>query len=82
MVLRSLAESGREEIAARIAETQRERAFAAACASASGSDSANSVIVDWSASTSGSLVHVVQSSRYPRKIGDRVQHYDAVGGCD
>ena len=82
MVLRSLAESDREEVAARIAESQRERVFAAACVSASGSDSASSVIVDWSASSAGSLVHITQSSRYPRKIGDRVEHYDAIGGCD
>lgn len=81
IIVRSLAESDRETVAARIAETQRERALAAVCASASGSDSSNSVVVNWTTSPTGRLVHIVQTSRFPRRIGDRVEQYDAVGGC-
>jgi hypothetical protein len=81
IVVRSLAESERETIAGRLAETQRERAFATACASTSGSDSSNAVAVTWVASPAGGLVHVSQTSRYPGRFGDRVQSFNAVGAC-
>lgn len=81
VVVRSLAESERETVAARLAEAQRERAFAGACTPGSGTDSADGVIVDWIASPVGRFVRVSQTSRYPRRIGDRVEQYDAVGKC-
>lgn len=81
IVVRSLADSERETVATRLAETQRERAFAAACAAASGTDSLNAVIVTWTSSRTGRLVRVSQTSRYPRRIGDRVEQYDAVSAC-
>lgn len=81
VVLRSIVESDRETIASSLAETQRERAFAAACAGASGTDSLNAVAVSWTASPVGRLVRVSQTSRYPRRIGDRVEQYDAIGAC-
>ena len=81
IILRTIAESDREATAARIAETQRELAFSTACGNASGSDSANAVIVDWTATAAGGLVHVTQSSRYPRRIGTRVEHYNGIGVC-
>jgi Tfp pilus assembly protein PilV len=80
-VIRTIADSEHEAIAARLAETQRERAFAAACASSSGADSANTVVVTWSASATGSFVHLIQTSRYPRRVGDRIETYDATGAC-
>jgi len=81
VVLRSLAESERQTVATRIAETQRERAFATACVAGSGSDSVNAVEVSWTASPTGALVHVTQTVRYPQRFGVRVEHYDAVGTC-
>lgn len=81
VVARSLADSERETVAARLAETQRERAFAAACASASGVDSVNAVAVDWTAAPIGRVVRVAQTSRYPQRIGDRVERYDALSAC-
>ncbi|HEY5086301.1 MAG TPA: hypothetical protein VII66_02990 [Gemmatimonadaceae bacterium] len=81
VVVRSLADSERETVAARLAETQRERAFSVTCATASGADSAAGVAVDWTASASGRIVHLTQTSRYPRRIGERVEEYDALGMC-
>ena len=81
VVVRSLADSARETLAARLAETQRERLFAAACVGASGTDSANGVTVDWTASPAGRLVRISQTSRYPTHIGERVERYDAIGSC-
>jgi len=81
VVLRSLADSERETVATRLAETQRERAFGTACAAGSGTDSLNAVSVSWVASPVGGLVRVSQISRYPRRIGDRVEQYDAVSAC-
>lgn len=81
IVMRTLAESDRESIATRIAETQRERAFSTVCGNASGSDSANAVVVDWTATAASGLVHISQSSRYPRRIGTRVEHYNGIGVC-
>lgn len=81
VVMRSIADSEHESIAARIAETQRERAFASACAPASGADSVRAVTVEWTASPDGQLVRVAQTSRYRQKLGDRVEHYEALGSC-
>jgi Tfp pilus assembly protein PilV len=81
IIVRTLADSERESIAVRIAETQRERVFATTCAAASGADSLNAVVVNWVASTDGQLARVVQSGSYPRRGGDRTQEYDALGSC-
>jgi Tfp pilus assembly protein PilV len=81
IVLRRIADSEHESVAARIAEAQRERAFASACAPNSGVDSVNAVIVGWTASPDGQLVRVAQTSRYRQTVGDRVEHYDALGTC-
>jgi Tfp pilus assembly protein PilV len=81
LVLRSLADGERQTIATRTAEAQRERVFASICAGASGSDSVNAVSVDWVASSTGRLVRISQTSRYPTKTGARVDHYDAIGSC-
>ena len=81
IVMRSIADSEHESVAARIAETRRERAFASACATSSGVDSVSAVTVGWTASPDGQLVHVAQTSRYRQKVGDRVEHYDALGTC-
>lgn len=81
LISRELADSERLTIATRIAETQRERAFAVGCVAGSGSDSVNAVAVDWTASLTGSLIHVAQAARYPQKVGVRVEHYDAIGAC-
>lgn len=81
IIVRSLAYSEREMLAARLAETQRARAFAGSCAAATGADSVDMIAVHWTASTDGQLVRLVQTSRYPRRIGDRVEAYDALGRC-
>ena len=81
LVIRSLAESDREAIAARLAETQRERAFGVGCSVGSGSDSANSVSVSWAAAPAAGLVRLSQTSRYPGRFSDHVQEYDAVSAC-
>lgn len=80
-IVRTITDSERETIAARFAETQRERAFAAVCASGSGADSVDAVVVDWSAATTGSLVQVIQTSRYQRRVGERTESYAATGQC-
>jgi Tfp pilus assembly protein PilV len=81
LVMRSLADSEREFIAVRLAEIQREHAFATACVPASGSDSINAVAVRWTASPMGALTRVAQASRYPLRAGDRIEQYDAVSAC-
>jgi Tfp pilus assembly protein PilV len=81
IVLRSLADSERDKIAATLAETQRERAFAAPCVAASGADSINAVTVSWIATAAAGRVRVTQTSRYPRHIGSRVENYDAISAC-
>jgi len=81
LVLRSLADSERQSTATRIAEAQRERVFSGGCMAGSGSDSVNAVTVDWTASSTGSLIRVSQALSYPQKTGLRVEHYDAVGPC-
>lgn len=81
IIVRTIAGSERESLAARLAETQREKVFAAACAAASGADSLNGVVVNWVASTDGQLARVVQTSHYPRRGGNRTEDYDAVSIC-
>lgn len=79
--VRTLANAERETIAARLAESQRERAFAGACAAASGADSADAVTVEWTTSPNTRLVRVVETSRYERRTGSRTVEYDAIGRC-
>ena len=81
LVLRKLADSERQGVATRIAESQRERAFAAGCVAGSGSDSVNAVAVDWTASPAGALLRVTQTARYEQNAGPRIDHYDATGAC-
>jgi Tfp pilus assembly protein PilV len=81
IVLRSIADSEHESVAARMAETRRERAFADVCAPSSGVDSVSAVTVGFTASPDGQLVRMAQTSRYRQKAGDRVEHYDALGAC-
>jgi Tfp pilus assembly protein PilV len=81
LVMRSLADSERQTTATRVAESQRERAFAAGCVAGSGSDSGNAVAVDWTASPAGSVVRVTQTVRYPQRSGARVERYTATGAC-
>ena len=81
LVVRRLAESAREDTAARRTETLRERMFAAGCATASGVDSLNAVVIDWTSTQEGDLVHVTQSSRYPRQLLTRTEQYDALSRC-
>lgn len=78
---RDIADSDRESIAARLAETQRERAFATGCAPSAGQDSVNAVTVEWTASREGGAVRVAQSSRYRTRWGIRSQAYDVLGVC-
>jgi hypothetical protein len=81
VTIRAIAASRRESDAANLAELQRERAFAVACASASGSDSVNGVVVAWSATPAASLVHLTQSSSYDSRFGRRTETYSAIGRC-
>ena len=81
MVLRSLAESDRESVAARIAEAQRERAFATPCTTGSGVDSTNGVRVEWQAAPSGTNIHIAQSSHFATRAGDHAEFYDVTGSC-
>lgn len=81
LALRSLAESDREAIASRLAETTRERAFASGCLNGAGSDSANGVVLAWVATTENGLLRLVESTTYRRRAGDRSQRYEAVGRC-
>lgn len=81
LVVRRLAESAREDTAARRTETLRERTFAAGCTTASGVDSLNAVVIDWTSTQEGDLVHISQSSRYPRQLLTRTEQYDALSRC-
>lgn len=81
LIVRTIADSERESIAARLAETQRERVFAATCAAASGADSLDAVAVDWVASTDGRFARLVQVSHYRRRGRNRTEAYDALGSC-
>jgi len=81
LVLRALADSERQTIATRLAESQRERAFAVGCVAGAGSDSLNAVAADWSASPTGLVVHVTQSVRFSQRSGARVEHYTATSAC-
>jgi type II secretory pathway pseudopilin PulG len=78
-VVRGIAESEREATAARLAESQRERAFGGPCLSGFGADSADAVVVTWSATANGSLIHLVQTSHFRSRFGDRIESYDAAG---
>ena len=82
MIVRSVAESEREVVAARLAETQREKVFSIACASGSGADSVDGVAVTWSASAAGYLVHLLQTSSYDSRFGQRIETYSATGRCN
>ncbi len=81
LIVRTMSDSQRETVATRIAETQRERAFAGGCATTSGRDSVNAIMVTWTASPVGHLTYVTQVSRYPQRLGDRVENSNAVGVC-
>jgi Tfp pilus assembly protein PilV len=81
LVLRAVADSEREAIASRLAESQRERVFAAACEATSGSDSANGVTLAWTVSPVDGLARVGETTTYHRRTGDRMETYDALGRC-
>jgi Tfp pilus assembly protein PilV len=81
VAVRALADSERETIATRLAETQRERAFANTCSAGSGTDSANAVTVSWTASSANHLVRLAQTSRYALRVSTRLETYDAIGAC-
>ncbi len=81
VAVRELAEGQRETLATRFAERQRERAFAAACATAWGNDSANGVGASWAAATTGQRAHLTQHTSFDSRTGTRQESYDAVGRC-
>lgn len=80
-IIRSVAASEREAVAARLAEAQRENAFSIVCASGSGADSVDGVVVAWSAAAAAPLVHLIQTSSYESRSGQRVETYNATGRC-
>ena len=81
LVLRALADSERQTTATRLAESQREHAFAVGCVAGAGSDSVNAVAADWSASSTGTLVRVTQTVRFAQRSGARIEHYTATSAC-
>lgn len=81
VIIRSVAAAERETVAAELAEKQRENALSAVCAAGVGIDSANAVVVTWSASAVGTLVHLAQASRYETRFGARVDTYNSTGRC-
>lgn len=81
VTVRELSESQRETLATRFAERQRERAFAGACATSSGNDSANGVGVSWAAAPTGQRLRVTQYTSFNTRSGTRREFYDAAGRC-
>lgn len=81
IIIRSVAESEREAVAAGLADTRRERVFSVMCASGSGVDSASGVVLTWSASSGSSLTHLIQATSYESRFGVRVETYNATGRC-
>ncbi|MEO7042382.1 MAG: type II secretion system protein [Gemmatimonadaceae bacterium] len=81
LVVRRFADATREDIAARHAEIQREAAFANGCTAGLMIDSLNGVVVSSTSTTADYLLRIVQTTAYPRKLGARSEHYDAVSRC-
>lgn len=81
VTVRELADSQRETLAMRLAERQRERAFAAACVTSSGNDSANGVGASWAAAPTGQRARLTQRTSFDTRTGTRREAYDAVGQC-
>ncbi|MGI8548909.1 MAG: type IV pilus modification PilV family protein [Gemmatimonadaceae bacterium] len=81
VTLRELADGQRETLATRLAERQRERAFADPCAASSGIDSANGVGAIWTAIPTGQRIRLGQHTSFDTRRGTRLQSYDAVGRC-
>ena len=81
MAIRSLTESERDSIAARLAEVRREQLLSGGCIGSAGTDSVNSVAVFWVATPSGRILRVTQESHRQRRGGDIVELYDATGAC-
>jgi Tfp pilus assembly protein PilV len=81
IVVRNLADSERESIAVELTETRRENILGTGCSAASGADSSNTVVADWTASVDAGFVHIAQSTRYPRRGGERTEDYDVLARC-
>lgn len=81
VTIRELADGQRETLAMRLAERQRERAFAGACATASGMDSINGVGASWAAAPTGQRTRLTQRTYFDTRFGTRQESYDAAGRC-
>jgi len=81
LVVRQFADVAREDIAARRAETQRESVFASDCTAAQQTDSLDAVVVHSTVTVSDYLLHVVQTTTYPRRFDTRSEQYDALSRC-
>ncbi len=79
--LRELADSQREMLATRLAERQREQAFAAACTMSAGIDTANGVGASWRATPIGQQARLTQHTSFDTRSGTRQQSYDVIGRC-
>lgn len=81
VTVRELGDGQRETLATRLAERQRERAFAGTCATSSGNDSANGVGASWAAAPTGQRTRVTQHTSFDTRFGIRQESYSAVGRC-
>lgn len=81
VTVRELADGQRETLAIRLAERQRERVFAGACATSSGNDSVNGVGASWAAAPTGQRARLTQHTSFDTRAGTRREFYDAVGRC-
>lgn len=81
VTVRELADGQRETLATRLAERQRERAFAGTCATASGMDSTNGVGASWAAAPTGQRARLTQHTSFNTRFGARAESYNAIGRC-
>lgn len=79
--VRSMGESATLLDAARAAEGERERAYASACAAASGVDSIDGARIRWTAAPGGAMIIVSQLVTLPRGTSPRGASITAAGPC-
>lgn len=78
--VRSMADAARIDEAARTAEAERERAYAATCAASSGTDAVRGALIAWAAAPAGSMLALHQSIALPPSAPSAVE-ISAAGAC-
>lgn len=85
VTVRTLADAEREATATRLAETEREHAYATPCAAAHGVDTTNGVRVGWSVTPAGvggaAMLVTHASGAFRTRYGIHATGFDGAGPC-